>query len=73
MAAVALGRKAMTEVDADVIEKIVQPIWLGIVQGLLSKSLQTERLVREQEAKKGSLVLPEAAKGANQRWQHSRV
>ena len=73
MAPVALGHKAMAEVDANVIEKVVQPIRLGIMQGLLRKSLQTERLVREQEAKKGSLVLPEAAKGANKRWQHSRV
>src|ERR1035438_4182979 len=63
----------MTEVDTNVIEKIVQPIWLGVMQGLLSKSLQTERLVREKEAKQGSLVLTKAAEGANQRWQHSRM
>ena len=73
MAPVALHRKPVTEIRPHVIIKVMQPVQLVAGRTPLGKRLQSERLVREKEAEKGPLVLPEAPERADQNGQYRRM
>src|SRR5688500_18064188 len=65
------NRQLGTKIGSHIIEQVAETIRLRILQALFAESLQAERLVREQEAEQGTLVLSETFEHANENRQHS--